>query len=60
MTNKEAAEAVGVAEPTARKYAPILGIQYYGTGQHKVYDWKKSDLEKLKKSIGKRGRPKTE
>jgi len=58
MTMKEVSELTGIAESTVRKYAPILGISYVGNGMHKVYIWKKSDIDKLKKSIGKRGRPK--
>jgi len=57
MNNKEVADLLGIAEVTARKYASILKITFYGTGMRKVYDWKKIDVELLKKSIGKRGRP---
>ena len=57
MTTKEVAEAVGIAEQTVLKYAKILEISYHGTGRRKIFDWKKSEIDKLKKSIGKRGRP---
>jgi len=57
MTNKEVSELTGIAESTVRKYAKILEINYYGSGMHKVFDWKKTDVDRLKKSIGKRGRP---
>jgi len=57
MNNKEVSELTGIAESTVRKYAKILEINYFGSGMHKVYDWKKSDIDRLKKAIGKRGRP---
>jgi len=57
MTTKEVSELTGIAMPTARKYAVILNISYLGSGRGKIYDWKKADIERLKKSIGKRGRP---
>jgi len=57
MNNKEVSELTGIAESTVRKYAKILEITYYGSGMHKVYDWKKTDIDRLKKAIGKRGRP---
>jgi len=56
MTNKEVSEQTGIAESTVRKYAKILNIAFYGSGMHKVFDWKKADIDRLKKSIGKRGR----
>ena len=56
MTNKEVAEQTGIAESTVRKYAKILNITFYGSGMHKVFDWKKADIDRLKKSIQKRGR----
>ena len=58
MTTKEVAEAAGIAESTAQKYASIIEVPYLGTGMRKIYDWRKADIDKLKKSIGKRGRPK--
>ena len=58
MTTKEVAAETGIAEPTVLKYAKVLGISYLGTGMRKIYDWKKCDIDKLKHSIGKRGRPK--
>jgi len=57
MTNKEVSELTGIAESTVRKYAKILNINFYGSGMHKVFDWKKTDIDRLRKSIGKRGRP---
>ena len=57
MTTKEVSELSGIAERTVIKYASILGIVYFGTGRRKIYDWKKADIDRLKKSIGKRGRP---
>lgn len=60
MTTKDVAKATGFAEPTVLKYAKILGISYHGTGRRKIFDWKKADIERLKKSVGKRGRPKSE
>ena len=57
MTTKEVSELTGFAENTVIKYARILGIVYFGTGRRKIYDWKKADIDRLKKSIGKRGRP---
>jgi len=57
MTNKEVSELTGIAESTVRKYAKILNITFYGSGMHKVFDWKKADIDRLKKSIGRRGRP---
>ena len=57
MTNKEISELTGIAESTVRKYAKILEINFYGSGMHKVFDWKKADIDRLRKSIGKRGRP---
>ena len=57
MTTKEVSELTGIAISTVCKYADILGIDYYGEGRRKVYDWKKTDIDSLKKSIGKRGRP---
>jgi len=57
MTTKEVSELTGIAERTIIKYASILGIAYFGTGRRKIYDWKKTDIERLKKSIGKPGRP---
>lgn len=57
---KEVHEYTGIAESTVRKYAKILEIFYVGSGMHKVYIWEKSDIERLKKIIGKRGRPKKE
>ena len=57
MTTKEVSELTGIAISTVCKYAEILKIDHYGEGRRKVYDWKKSDIDRLKKSIGKRGRP---
>jgi hypothetical protein len=57
MTSKEISDQTGIALSTVLKYAGILEITHYGTGKRKVYDWKKSDIKKKKKSIGKRGRP---
>ena len=58
MTTKEISEATGIAISTVCKYADILNIEYFGEGRRKIYNWKKTDIERLKKSIGKRGRPK--
>jgi len=58
MTTKEASELTGIAPSTVLKYAAILEISFFGTGRHKIYDWKKADIDRLKRSIGKRGRPK--
>ena len=58
MTTKEVALATGIAEPTVLKYAKILNITHYGTGRRKVFDWRNEDIEELRKSLGKRGRPK--
>jgi hypothetical protein len=57
MTTKEVSELTGIAGPTVLKYAKILEIDYLGTGMRKIFNWKKSDIDRLKKSIGKRGRP---
>jgi len=57
MTMKEVASLTGYAESTVRKYAPQLGIEYFGSGQHKVYNWKKADIDRLKKVVIGRGRP---
>jgi predicted transcriptional regulator len=57
MTTKEVATETGVAEQTVLKYAKILKIDHLGTGMRKIYNWKKADIDRLKKSIGKRGRP---
>jgi len=54
---KEVASLTGYAESTVRKYAPQLGIEYFGSGQHKVYNWKKADIDRLKKVVIGRGRP---
>ena len=59
MTTKEVANETGIAEPTVLKYAKMLDVPHLGTGMRKIYDWRKSDIEKLKRAIGKRGRPKT-
>jgi DNA-binding transcriptional MerR regulator len=59
MTTKEVAELTGIAGSTVRKYADILEISYLGSGMRKIYDWKKSDIDRLKKTYkGKTGRPK--
>jgi len=58
MTTKEVSELTGIAPSTVSKYADILGISHLGEGYRKIYDWKKTDIERLKRSIGKRGRPK--
>ena len=58
MTTKEVSDLTGIAQRTVIKYAEILNISYLGTGRRKIYDWKKTDIERLKKSIGKPGRPK--
>jgi len=57
MTTKEVSELTGIAISTVCKYAVILNIDYYGEGRRKIFDWKKTDIDRLKKSIGKRGRP---
>jgi hypothetical protein len=57
MTTKEVADITGIALSTVLKYAVIMEITHYGTGRRKVYDWKKADIDRLKKTIGKRGRP---
>jgi hypothetical protein len=57
MTSQEISNQTGIALSTVLKYAGILQITYFGTGRRKVYDWRKSDIDRLKKSIGKRGRP---
>jgi predicted transcriptional regulator len=57
MTTKEIAELTGIAESTVLKYAKTLNIKHLGDGYRKIYDWSKADAERLKKSIGKRGRP---
>jgi uncharacterized protein len=57
MTSQKISELTGIALSTVLKYAAVLEISYLGTGRRKVYDWKKSDIDRLKKSIGKRGRP---
>jgi hypothetical protein len=57
MTMIEAAGLAGCAESTARKYAPALNIEYFGTGRRKVYNWKESDIPRLKEIIRKQGRP---
>jgi DNA-binding MurR/RpiR family transcriptional regulator len=58
MTTQEVAEITGFAISTVCKYADILKIEHFGEGRRKIYNWKKTDVERLKKSIGKRGRPK--
>ncbi|GHV82119.1 hypothetical protein AGMMS49991_06770 [Spirochaetia bacterium] len=58
MTTKEVSEDTGIAPSTVLKYADILGVSYLGEGRRKIYDWKKADIDRLKKSIGRRGRPK--
>ena len=60
METEEVHKITGIATSTIRKYALLLDVEYTGTGRRKIYNWKKSDIEKLKKSIGKRGRPKAE
>jgi hypothetical protein len=57
MTSKEISDQTRIALSTVLKYAGILQITHYGTGRRKVYDWKKADIDRLKKSIGRRGRP---
>jgi ribosomal protein L44E len=57
MNTKEVSELTGIAISTVCKYAVILNIEHYGEGRRKISDWKKSDIERLKKSIGRRGRP---
>jgi len=57
MTTREVSVETGIAEPTVLKYAKILDINHLGEGMRKIYDWKKSDIDKLKKAIGRRGRP---
>jgi len=57
MTTKEVSELAGIAERTAHKYAVILNIPYVGTGRRKIYTWTDMDIDRLKKSIGKAGRP---
>jgi hypothetical protein len=59
MTTKEVADLTGIAERTVIKYALILKVVYIGEGRRKTYDWKKSDVDRLKKTYkGKTGRPK--
>jgi DNA-binding transcriptional MerR regulator len=59
MTTKEVSELTGIAQRTVIKYANILGIRYSGEGRRKTYNWKKADVDRLKKSyVGKTGRPK--
>jgi hypothetical protein len=59
MNTKEVADITGIAEPTVLKYAKILDISYLGTGMRKIYDWKKADIDRLKKTYkGRTGRPK--
>jgi len=57
MTTKEVSEQTGIALPTCRKYAIILQINYTGEGRRKTYLWTEADIERLKQSLGKRGRP---
>ena len=59
MTTKEVSALTGIAGRTVIKYAEKIGVTYYGEGRRKVYDWKKTEIEKLKKMWkGKVGRPK--
>jgi hypothetical protein len=59
MTTKEVAALTGIAISTVLKYANILEVGYFGTGRRKVFEWKKSDVDRLKKTYkGKTGRPK--
>jgi DNA-binding transcriptional MerR regulator len=59
MTTKEVSELTGIATRTVIKYADILSIAYLGEGRRKIYDWKKPDIDRLKKTYkGKTGRPK--
>jgi DNA-binding transcriptional MerR regulator len=61
MTTKDVSELTGIATRTVIKYADILNISYLGEGRRKIYDWKKNDIERLKKTYkGKIGRPKKE
>ena len=58
MNTKEVSELTGIASRTVIKYANILRVTFYGEGRHKVYDWKKADIDRLKKTYkGKTGRP---
>jgi DNA-binding MurR/RpiR family transcriptional regulator len=57
MTTQEVSAKTGFSVPAVCKYARILNITHYGEGRRKVYDWSETDVELLKKSIGKRGRP---
>jgi hypothetical protein len=54
MTNKEVHKQTGYAESTVRKYAPILGVKFYGTGRRKVYDWTDADVERFQEKCGKK------
>ena len=58
MTTKEVAALTGIAERTVIKYAKSLEVTYYGVDRRKVYVWKKTDIDRLKKEYkGKTGRP---
>ena len=58
MTTKEVFALTGIAISTVCKYAVILNVEYHGEGRRKVYNWKKADIERLKKTYkGKTGRP---
>jgi hypothetical protein len=59
MTTKEVSAETGIAEPTVLKYAKLLDIDHLGTGMRKIYNWKKSDVDRLRRSIAKIGRPNT-
>jgi len=59
MDTQEVSALTGIAGRTVIKYAKLLEVAYYGTGRRKIYDWKKSDIDRLKKTYkGKTGRPK--
>jgi DNA-binding transcriptional MerR regulator len=59
MTTQEVSELTGIAQRTVIKYANILGVAYLGEGRRKTYNWKKADVDRLKKTYaGKTGRPK--
>ena len=51
MTTKEVSEFTGIAISTVCKYAIKLNITHYGEGRRKVYDWKETDIARLKKAM---------
>jgi DNA-binding transcriptional MerR regulator len=50
MTTKEVADITGIAISTVTKYAREFNITHYGEGRRKIYDWKNTDIERLKRS----------